>query len=216
MEQYHYFLHLQDLIISLHQIMDASQHLIINMEKPGEQRARSACFSQKKPATEIVSFTKIASGKATRTNQYTFIMKPSILTRRIFMLDEKLQDLIPKKLSIFPKINEGNNPYFFFKWDLDGKTHQSILRYWFWDKKRRFKNKKKAFVNEFATLIEFSLGKGGFDRSDFERICPNTSRDCDSGFAIFIAILAYLDLITRTSPEFYSVINIEKLRELIN
>lgn len=131
------------------------------------------------------------------------------------MLEEKLQELIPKKLGIFPKINGGNDPYFFYKWDFDGKTNQSILRYWFWDKKRRFKNKKKAFVNEFATLIEFSLGKEGFDRSDFERICPNTNRDGDCGFAIFVALLEFLDLITRTGPGVYSVINIEKLRELI-
>ena len=132
------------------------------------------------------------------------------------MLVEKLQEIIPKKLGIFPKIQGSGDPYFFHAWDLDGKTHQTILRYWFWDKKRRYKNKKRVFVGEFEALIRYSLEKGAFDRSDFERTCPLTSRDGESGFAIFVGILGYFDAISRTEPEVYSVINKENLKDLIN
>ena len=130
------------------------------------------------------------------------------------MLEEKLHAIIPKNLSIFPKLTGGKDPYFFFKWDFDKKKNSPILRYWFWGKKR--KNKKRVFIDEFEALTRFSLGKGGFDRSDFERLCPNTLRDGDCGFAIFVRILEYHNLITRVGPGSYSVKYIDKLRELID
>lgn len=45
------------------------------------------------------------------------------------MIEEKLKKIIPGNISEFPKITENNNPYYFYRWDIDQISKEPILRY---------------------------------------------------------------------------------------
>ena len=104
----------------------------------------------------------------------------------------KLQSIIPEMLSDFSKITKIGDPYFFEKWDMDIRSNKPILRYWFWNKEKTYRNKKRLFINEFEAFLRIALESGYLLRSDYKKVCPKTNSDGTCGFAVIVAILEYL------------------------
>ena len=129
------------------------------------------------------------------------------------MLEQKLKSLIPKELNEFPKIKRIGDPYHFESWKFDKKSKELIMKYWFSNKAKNGTYKKRVFINEFESLLKFFLENGDFDRSDFVKICPNTSRDGDCGFAVIVGILEQQRIINKMGHGRYSLINREKIKE---
>lgn len=129
------------------------------------------------------------------------------------MLEQKLKSLIPQKLNEFPKIKRIGDPYHFESWELDKKSNKLIMRFWFWNKAKNGTNKKRVFINEFESLLRFSLKSGGFEKSDFIRVCPKTNSDVVCGFAVMIGILEHQRIIDKMDRVRYSLINREKIKE---
>lgn len=61
------------------------------------------------------------------------------------MLEQTLKKVIPQQLSSFQKLKEGHDPIYFDSWDREAGA--PILRYWFWDRTKTRKNKKRIFIN---------------------------------------------------------------------
>jgi len=131
------------------------------------------------------------------------------------MLEKELKILIPKKLSDFPKIRRIGDPYHFYKWDLDQNQQNPILRYWFWNDKKTRKFRKRVFINEFEDLLKLALDCNGLNRTDFERVCPNTKSDGGCGFAVIVGILEYLQVVELEKPGAYLLANKEIIKELL-
>jgi len=131
------------------------------------------------------------------------------------MLVENLKKIIPKELDEFPKINLIGSPYFFSSWDIDNKSKEPILRYWFWNKEKNYSNPKRLFLNEFETLIKNSLETGNLLRSDYNRLCLRTYSDGTCGFAVIVAILNHLELIREIAPGNYIIIDSTKIRNFL-
>ncbi len=132
------------------------------------------------------------------------------------MLEEQLKKIIPGNLSEFPKLLRNENPYYFYKWDIDIKSKTPILRYWFWDKKMVKKNKKRLFINEFKELIEDSLENGFLTRTAYNKICTRTHNDGSCGFAVIVAILDHIGGIQKKEPGIYGLNNIERYRNILS
>ncbi len=131
------------------------------------------------------------------------------------MFKLNLQSIVPVKLSDFPKITKIGEPYHFKRWDFDKKSNEPILSYWFWNKEKNYRNRKRVFINEFETLLRIAIESGYLLRSDFEKVCPKTNSDGTCGFAVIVAILEYLQVIENTKPGSYSLINKWEIRELL-
>ena len=132
------------------------------------------------------------------------------------MLEEQLKKIIPGNLSEFPKLLGNENPYYFYKWDIDIKSKEPILRYWFWDKKMVRKNKKRLFINEFTDLIEDSLENGYLTRTSYNRICTRTIIDGSCGFAIIVEILDHIGGIQKKEPGIYLLNNKKRYRYFLS
>ena len=132
------------------------------------------------------------------------------------MLKKELQKIIPLELNEFSKLNNTDTPYYFECWDRDKRWNELILRYWFWNRAGNKKNYKRLFINELDALIKISLENGYLLRSDFNRICIRTYGDGPCGFTVIVAILEHLKVIQKMEPGKYSIINIRKIRDLLN
>jgi len=132
------------------------------------------------------------------------------------MLEKNLKRLIPAEINEFPKLNKVEPPYYFLRWDIDEVSNELILRYWFWNKKKNFKNKKRLFINELGTLIGVILKNGYLSRSDFNNLCPRTNKDGTCGFAVIVGILEHLDVIRKIESGKYTLINELKIRNIFH
>jgi hypothetical protein len=129
------------------------------------------------------------------------------------MLEQTLKKAIPSQLSSFNKLTDGYDPYYFASWEKEEGI--SILRYWFWDKTKTRKNKKRVFINEIEELLKHSLPGNIITRDDFRKFCPRTLSDGPCGFAITIRILEYFQVVKVANGE-YEVKSVEKIHELLS
>ena len=129
------------------------------------------------------------------------------------MLEQKLKSLIPKEINEFPKIKRIGDPYHFESWELDKKSNELIMRYWFCNIAKNSTNRKRVFVHEFESDLRLLLQSGNFENSDFVKICPKTNSDGGCGFAVMVGILEQQRIIDKTGRARYSLINREKIKE---
>jgi hypothetical protein len=127
--------------------------------------------------------------------------------------EDTLRTVIPSEIKIFAKLTEGHDPYYFFEWDkIDNSV---VLRYWFWNKTKTGKHKKRVFIEEIPKLLS------GFDkptiitRTDFEKNCPRTKSDGGCGFAVMIRILEHFQIVESVDGK-YLIKRTEKIRELVD
>jgi hypothetical protein len=128
------------------------------------------------------------------------------------MLAQTLKKAIPNELSIFEKLTEGHDPYYFYVWDEEDNV--SILRYWFWDKTNTRKNRKRVFVDETEALLSNVQRARNITRGDYERYCPRTYRDGGCGFAVIIRVLEHFQVVEVVGSE-YRIQSLEKIRRLL-
>ena len=104
-------------------------------------------------------------------------------------LERMVREAIPAKLDTFPKLREDSDPYHFRDWE--GET---ILRYWFWNRKGDKKRSKRVFINEIEPLVRHCFSKGSIERSDYKLHCPKTKSDGPCGLAVMGRILEFLSI----------------------
>jgi len=121
------------------------------------------------------------------------------------MIEEELKRIIPSEISVFPKITTGKDPYYFDRWDMD-KYNGLILRYWFWNRDRTKKNRKRVFIKEFQNLISDINQRGFLDSYLFENNCPKTLSDGKCGYVVIVRILEFLKCISFTDKYQYLAI----------
>ena len=129
------------------------------------------------------------------------------------MLEKRIKEVVPEHLKQFSKLTPGHDPYYFDAWD--NEVTETIIRYWFWNKGRTKKNRKRVFVSEITVLLKNKLGDRQIDRGDFELFCPKTNRDGGCGFAVIIRILEYLDIVRFNSGQ-YQIHNPSETLRLLN
>jgi hypothetical protein len=128
------------------------------------------------------------------------------------MLEAVLRNEIPSNLSTFDKLTEGQDPYFFDKWDKENGT--LILRYWFWDKNKIKKNRKRVFINEIESLLRNGISKNSITRDDFRVHCPRTNGDGPCGFAVTIRTLEHLRVVEIIEGT-YRIKSVESIKRLL-
>jgi hypothetical protein len=108
------------------------------------------------------------------------------------MLEQRLREIIPTPNSTFPKLESGD-PYYFDQWktDLNGEM---CLYYWFWNKNRTKKNKKRVVISEVEKLIRNCLTRGQITRDDFRIYCSISESAGPCGFAVTVRMLEYLGI----------------------
>ena len=118
------------------------------------------------------------------------------------MLEPALKKVIPSELNSFNKLTKGRTPYYFTAWDeIEGV---SILRYWFWNKTKTKKNKKRVFVSEIETLLKHMQSADKITRGDYRQSCPRTNGDGTCGFAVIIWILEYFQVVKIVDDEYHA------------
>jgi hypothetical protein len=132
------------------------------------------------------------------------------------MFIKNLQLIIPKEIESFPKLKGEGEPYHFLKWDNDQTTKEPILRYWFWNKTKTFKNRKTIYLKEFEKLLNNSIENSVITRKSFIDTCPRTSQPGPCGFAVIIAILTHLCVVIKEKPGMYSIKGKSRLLDILN
>ena len=129
------------------------------------------------------------------------------------MLEQTLKKVIPHELNSFSKLTEGHDPYYFTSWAEE--NGMPILRYWFWNRTKTRKNKKRVFVNEIEELLKHSQRMRRIIRSDYLRYCPRTNSSGDCGFAVIISILEHFQVVEVVGGE-YTIKSAESIRRLLD
>jgi len=129
------------------------------------------------------------------------------------MLEQTLKKAIPHQLSSFRKLTDGHDPYYFASWDKEDGV--SILRYWFWNKIKTRKNRRRIFINEIEELLKYSLRVQRITRKDYQQYCPRTMSDGPCGFAVIIRVLEHFQVVEVADGE-YRVKSVEKIHELLS
>jgi len=101
------------------------------------------------------------------------------------VIREKIERLVPSKLSHFPKLVSGE-PYRFDRWSHD-REGRWCLYYVVTGGQREYK--KRLPIQELIKAAVFFGKKGDFQRTDFERFCPIANRDGPCGYAVIVRIL---------------------------
>ncbi len=68
------------------------------------------------------------------------------------------------------------------------------LYYWFWNKNRTKKNKKRVVISEVEELIRNCLTREQINRKDFEEYCHTSNSAGPCGFAVTVRALEYLGI----------------------
>jgi len=97
-------------------------------------------------------------------------------------LESKLKAIIPKPNSQFKKL-QGGDPCYFSSWSTD-RQGTSCLYYWFWDKGKTSKNKKRIPIKEIIAAARECSETGVFDRDTFRRHCPLAASDGECAFTM--------------------------------
>ncbi|MDI6811278.1 MAG: hypothetical protein QMD80_06375 [archaeon] len=108
------------------------------------------------------------------------------------MLKQRLREIIPNPNSTFPKLESGDQ-YYFDQWGTD-LNNEMCLYYWFWDRNRNKKNKKRVVISEVEELIRICLTRGQITRDDFRIYCPVSESAGPCGFAVTVRMLEYLGI----------------------
>jgi hypothetical protein len=117
-----------------------------------------------------------------------------------------LQRAIPAEIRKFPKLTAGD-PYEFISWDTDEDGGGAILRYWFWDRTRTKRNRKRVFVREMAALLANAGSADAIARQEFDILCPRTRGDGSCGFAVVLGILRHYGVVRAGSDGVYPTID---------
>jgi hypothetical protein len=131
------------------------------------------------------------------------------------MLEQVLRSVIPSRFDMFPKLTPGRDPYHFDSWDKERRTGRAVLRYWFWNRGRTKKNRKRVFVGEIETLLRRAYHTGTINRGDFNTCCPRTNSDGGCGFAVIIGILDFFRVVSRRGRGMYDVVDRDTLLKLM-
>jgi len=131
------------------------------------------------------------------------------------VLEQALKNTMPNHLKIFPKLTSDRDPCHFDSWDVDKDSGETLLRYWFWNRERTKKNKKRVFVREMESLLRKTCHTGAITRGNFESYCPRTNSDGGCGFAVIISILEYFHLVERCDRGVYDVLDRAKILQLL-
>ena len=100
----------------------------------------------------------------------------------------QIEQLIPSKLSNFPKLVSGE-PYRFDRWSRD-REGRLCLYYVITGGQREYK--KRIPMQELIEAASFFRKEGKFRRSDFRRFCPIAKRNGSCGYAVILKILESL------------------------
>ncbi len=106
------------------------------------------------------------------------------------MIIEQIQNIVPKKIKNFKKLNGGNATYKYTDWSDD----KLKFYYEFNSKDGTKKNVKRVFVKEIETLLKGRKVNNVISRGDFEKHCINTNRDGGCGFCVIIRLLEFLKI----------------------
>ena len=100
----------------------------------------------------------------------------------VVMLESVLHLLIPAHVDTFAKLR-GGDPYHFDHWETDPSGSKN-LKYWFWNRKKSNKNRKRAPVSEIRIALGHVRNAGVFKQETYQAICPVASADGPCGFAV--------------------------------
>ena len=131
------------------------------------------------------------------------------------MLEQALKNLIPNHSKVFPKLTPDRDPYYFDSWDVDRDSGKPLLRYWFWNRERTKKYKKRVFVHEIESLLRNTCHTGTITKGDFKSYCPRTNSDGGCGFAVIIGILEYFHLVEHCGRGVYDISDQAKILQLL-
>jgi len=130
------------------------------------------------------------------------------------MLEQRLREIILNPNSTFPKLESGD-PYYFDQWRID-LNGEMCLYYWFWNKNRTKKNKKRVVISEVEKLIRNCLTRGQINRKDFEEYCHTSNSDGACGFAVTGRMLEYLGIAQYLGwGRGFEIIDVDLARSLI-
>ena len=107
-------------------------------------------------------------------------------------ISARIQAIVPKQYSQFPKLG-GGSPYHFASWNNDNRN-VLCLYYWFWDKGKAYKNKKRVPLTEIVAAAKQYRVQGKFDRVIFNTHCPVAASDGPCGFAVIGRCLEFLGI----------------------
>jgi len=93
-----------------------------------------------------------------------------------------LRDLIPARISEFPKLITGE-PYFFDHITND-RSGSSYMYYWFSSANGEKRIKKRVNLTEVHRAFERLQITGVFDRAVFQEFCPKSALSGPCGFAV--------------------------------
>jgi hypothetical protein len=130
-------------------------------------------------------------------------------------LEQNLRNLLIEQYT-FKKINNnGTSPYFFQSWGTDEFTGTTFY-YWFWNKSKNLKNKKRVILKEFETFIKSSIILGTVTRRNFNLQCHQTNQSGPCGFAVMLSIITDVAGTTKIGSGVYRIIDTKKLKQLLN
>ena len=130
------------------------------------------------------------------------------------MLEQHLREIIPNTNSTFPKLESGD-PYYFDHFGTD-LNKEMCLYYWFWNRNRTKKNKKRIVLSEIEELIRNCLTGGYITREDFRNCCPISESAGPCGFAVAGRILEYIGIAQYLGREFgFEIIDRDLAKSLL-
>ena len=141
-------------------------------------------FPRRSPDDSAVGHSAPPGSRSAIPARKTGVLMPSISAR--------IQALVPKQYSQFPKLSGGGS-YHFFSWDKD-RRGALCLYYWFWDRNKAYKNTKRIPLSEIVTTAQICLAGGTFDRHTFQKRCPVAASDGPCGFAVIGRCLEFLGI----------------------
>lgn len=129
-------------------------------------------------------------------------------------LEYELKRLIPDKYDELEKF-ENPDPYHFDSWAPD-RSGESCMYYWFWNKSKTRRNKKRVVPSEVQNLLENCQDKKYIKRGDFKKYCPNSETAGPCGFVVTTRMLEYLGIVKyRGRTLGMEIVDTNKLQQLI-
>lgn len=129
------------------------------------------------------------------------------------MIYQQIKKVVPRYLNRFDKLTPDHDPYYFDSWVTGGPG--TILRYWFWNRDKTKKNKKRVFLSEIDDLLKCKILNSEIARNDFERYCPKTNGDGGGGYAVIIRILEHLGVVQSIDGRF-QIQNRDEIQRMIS
>ena len=129
------------------------------------------------------------------------------------MLEFKLQELIPRQISEFPKLIAGD-PYYFVRWHSD--LHGSLCLYYRFNSSDGVKIlRKRVHLSEMRIALQHLRDYGTFDRSAYERICPKSSSSGPCGFTVLGRTFEALQIASYSGKKGFVLTDVTKATKLL-